>query len=1057
MNQRCLARKPQLPKISAPHLYNVLRRPRVIALFDRDRERPLLWVSGGPGEGKTIAVVDYLNARKKRFAWLNLDDADKDPATFFYYLGLAIAAALPRQRLDFPIFEQAHHADAPAYARLFFRYLATRVTRPLTLVFDNTQAAGINIVVQAIEIAACELSSFYKLIVISRERVPPAWARLLANQQLSTIEPKQLRFTRQEADDWATLCAEGSAVSNALYEQTQGWAAGLVLLRETHCSQLPLVNGVSNGDLLFEYFSIEVLSQTPPESRELLLCTAFLPFVPLPIAQILCQSKHIEQLLDNLCVRNIFTQRINKGKLTIYAYHALFREFLQNRALTTFPPEQIRTLQAQSGRLLQQLGYMEDAVSLFLQYGFYQEAAEHILQSAAELCRQGRQQILNRWLSALPENLRQTNPWFLFWLGETWFAQGDDRQAREQLEAAYEHFVKLDDCFGQLLTAATLLEAMQWGDTTYREVDRWAAVLRENYEQRSNKIHPDDELRIVTGRLLASLLLGELTTELLSIAERLQGLLVQGGDPDRQLGAATVLAGYYFMTSQRQNACSLAWTAQMILPLPQLSQSRRATWLAIWGYYLAFRENDPQQAQKLWDEAQIIAEEAQLTRPLLAAQLHRIEWALYEHRLDQAQEILDAVQTKIEKVRGLYRVIFHQHKGWMLCLRGDYEESVYHAQLALAHCKLIDLPQRLRDGYETALLRAYVVRGSYSEAEQLIADMTARGKSNPQANCLFTILRGYMAHQQGHRAEALVFLREAFTILREHRYTILPRLAPKIAQQVCSLAIEENIETEYVCSVAAKHKLVTPRQDWLHWPRPIRIHCLGRMSVSSTVQDKSILKNVALLSILLSYGEYKPSIDEIAAKLWPGEGRVGRRSTFDSAVYRLRKFLPHDDALIVEDQHIYLNSEIVWVDAWAVEALLARVQDCANDNEATHLEVFAPQILSLYRGHLLGEVADSLRFVEARERLWGKARRFILRLGAEREKNNRFNEAITAYRVGMELDPLAAEFCHAMIRVLKILNRSSEALEIYTTYARLMRTTLGKEPNEEIVRLLARH
>ena len=83
---------PTFAKLTRPKTHRVLRRERLFALIDQARERPLVWVCGSPGAGKSTLVASYVEAHKGRAAWYHLDPGDDDIGTFFYYLAQAVPA-----------------------------------------------------------------------------------------------------------------------------------------------------------------------------------------------------------------------------------------------------------------------------------------------------------------------------------------------------------------------------------------------------------------------------------------------------------------------------------------------------------------------------------------------------------------------------------------------------------------------------------------------------------------------------------------------------------------------------------------------------------------------------------------------------------------------------------------------------------------------------------------------------------------------------------------------------------------------------------------------------
>ena len=90
--------RPSVAKITRPVLPGTYPRTRLYRLLDKSRKQPITWVSGPPGCGKTITVSGYVEARRLRGLWYEVDEGDGDPATFFHYLGLAGQKAAPRKR-----------------------------------------------------------------------------------------------------------------------------------------------------------------------------------------------------------------------------------------------------------------------------------------------------------------------------------------------------------------------------------------------------------------------------------------------------------------------------------------------------------------------------------------------------------------------------------------------------------------------------------------------------------------------------------------------------------------------------------------------------------------------------------------------------------------------------------------------------------------------------------------------------------------------------------------------------------------------------------------------
>ena len=91
------ARKEAINKISRPRLPTVYARERLFGVLDQSRRYPVVWVSAPAGAGKTTLVSSYLESRHLACLWYQIDSRDADPATFFYYMSLAVRQASPQK------------------------------------------------------------------------------------------------------------------------------------------------------------------------------------------------------------------------------------------------------------------------------------------------------------------------------------------------------------------------------------------------------------------------------------------------------------------------------------------------------------------------------------------------------------------------------------------------------------------------------------------------------------------------------------------------------------------------------------------------------------------------------------------------------------------------------------------------------------------------------------------------------------------------------------------------------------------------------------------------
>ena len=80
---------------------------------------------------------------------------------------------------------------------------------------------------------------------------------------------------------------------------------------------------------------------------------------------------------------------------------------------------------------------------------------------------------------------------------------------------------------------------------------------------------------------------------------------------------------------------------------------------------------------------------------------------------------------------------------------------------------------------------------------------------------------------------------------------------------------------------------------------------------------------MALLVALVALGGIDVPEDRLIDILWTKSLEGDEQKALDVTVHRLRKLLGQDDALKITDRRVSFNREIVWVDLWALERLLA--------------------------------------------------------------------------------------------------------------------------------------
>ncbi|MBI5874912.1 MAG: hypothetical protein HZB81_03545 [Deltaproteobacteria bacterium] len=969
-----------ISKITRPKLSAPIERKRLFKLLDSAGKKPIVWLSAPAGSGKTTLVASYLDCRKLPCIWYSVDEGDADLATFFYYMGLAAKKAAPRYKKPLPLLTPEYLAGIPTFTRRWFENLYSRLISPgpslpkrgksspplkkgdtggFVLVLDNYQDAPADSLFH--EMIANGLDSIpegVNIIVISRTEPPPQFSRLLANNKISRIGWEEIKFNLEETERFIKgqgSRGKGQEITRQLHQQTDGWAAGMVLMMEDVRATLVPAHVVSgtgfqpvktgkmpvpphrgsplrNHETIFNYFASEIFNKTDKPTQEFLLKTAFLPDMTIAMAEKLTGLVHAEKILSGLNRNNYFCQR-QAAQNPTYRYHPLFHDFLLKYAHGHVPPAELNKIRLQAAHILEQSGQTEQAVKLFMEAESFDEPVRLTLAHAEAFFMEGRSKTLEAWITGIPPEILNSDPRLLHLAGICRLPFNLN-ESRSLLERSFDLLIKEKDYPTAVAVCGRIIETAIYDRDSFKAIDLRIDWLTGIMKRKGLTAAAEN----ISGNILVVLAYHNMNhPDILFWLGLTEAAVQKSTSTGEKLRLCNYLMAYYWFRGEFNGMTRIMKTIGPLKKEVKEIPALRLLCILLEAYYAVYARAAAEEGIALASEGLEIAGTAGI----------RIYDFWFSWLIVVAASSVGDFETAgagLEKVLAGAQAAPRWQQADIQCLLGSnalagggFGEAVRHFRAAIDLFAEVGTPVNLALSHINCAWACLWSGNKRSAVRHLLLASQGRWANSWMCKYQGLLTRAHLAFGKGDAAQGKAMLRQGFAVAKEHG--IITALFPwnkQVMAVLCARALDAGIEPEFITDYIRRHRIVPPnsspyplqmgtkeiislKRGTEKWPYPVKIYTLGKFEIvkdgkpvefSGKIQKKPL----ELLKAIIALGGEDVPEEKVADKLWPNVDGDMAHQSFATTLKRLRRLLGNKDAVRLSAGYVTLDRRYCWVE-----------------------------------------------------------------------------------------------------------------------------------------------
>jgi LuxR family maltose regulon positive regulatory protein len=1053
---------PFITKVIVPKRrgYKVRRHHLIEAIKARVNKKVQV-ICAPAGYGKTSLLAEFVNEVQPPACWYSFAPEDSNPSIFLRYCLQAVREKVPGFGEGYVNLAQAsHQADWRTHLGFFINALHSDIGGRLIFAFDDVHWVH----------GKEELTEAVSLLI---ERAPanihfglgartwpslPCLPKLAADDELSSIGVSDLRFSLEETAEllsslWDREITPGEA--QEITSRTRGWPTAIMLTARNEPSKsIPELVGSGDQGILFDYLSQEIFNNLPQPLKSFLLRSSILREFTASQCSTLFGVGDAQAMIDQVKELGHFLDE-RTGNGSAYAYHDLFREFLERRFQSEFP-EEYQRVHHRAGALFADLGDHESAVYHFLESGDSREAIEAVKTVAESYFAQGHWQRLESLLDRLPHDKVETDPELLLLSGQLLIRLGNPTESLAQLDKVTNGSQSSGpDLVGKALVAkSTAYRRLGHLELAVSSAEEGLSLLREtnsskehiaeaykqlgdafitqgDYDRAKEHLHAGLELTNRANLRLYSLICNDLGVTYMELGDLDQAAmyLEQSKSGLLKLGSEGLLA-------ETLNNLALVYyhKGEFDLALEEVRQAVTAASAANYPRVLAtglMNQAIVQRALGAFDDSLHSASSAMdlsrqiLDQRLIAESTNALGNAYRKlGETSKAEVLLKQALLEVENSGQKYIIaVYNISLGKVYCQIGAYDQALDH--LLLAETQLAEL-NSFRRIAEAKLYQAAVLYRT-GKVEEALSSLAQAADLLPKES-----LDGYVLADGGDLLDVL-------------RFAAAKRVGGRAFVRLVARLGGPSQPTQELDNLVERNRLAYRKSKSSNRFPTLRACAFGRPKVfldthEVTSSEWRSKKAKELFFYLLSKKQ-RVSNEQIVESLWPELSFSISASTLKTSVYRLRHAL-FNDCIVAQGSTYCINAEV------PIEFDMENFQNSlnlaagrvSNEEQEEHLS----RAVSLYEGPFLSEFYSEW-CDELRSDLEIKYHSALMNLASYNRSRGYFRQAIDLLEKVIDSDPYNEEAQYQYIQTYIDTNDLFSALQQLRKYARISVEELGTD------------